>query len=50
VKGGRERGSLRKSNDFDWLFPRDPRDYAYFSLYLKMETDPVSETLCFLFI
>jgi hypothetical protein len=30
------------------LFLRDPTEYASFALHLRTETDPVSETLCFL--
>jgi hypothetical protein len=37
-----------KSNYCGSLFLRDPTEYMSSSLHPKTETDPVSETLCFL--
>jgi hypothetical protein len=41
-------GSLERASDSGYLFRRDPTEYMSPSPYLKMETDPVSETWCFI--
>jgi hypothetical protein len=43
-------GPLERANFNHWteITLRDPTEYTYPSYDLKMETDPLSETLCFL--